>query len=262
MEFKNEHIVIAIIIIITIFFIINYDVYVLPKNEPLCKPVYVTKKIIDDKIIKKLKNPKESFKSLKNNKINEHKINEHKNIKEENLNIKEENILMDDNMNNNMDDNKNNNMNNHMNNHPENLSKIKEENINHNKNIIRKKIILNNILNILPKIPTKLNNEEIHFIINHISNIYLTSTTMNQFYNNVNNSDKISSTNSSYVRLILYLIDNFDSSIPIDIDQVNANIENKKIIKNNNKDEDDMFLIANSNSPIQNRMLQQASFIH
>ena len=270
MEFKNEHIVIAIIIIITIFFIINYDVYVLPKNEPLCKPVYVTKKIIDDKIIKKLKNPKESFKSLKNN-----KINEHKNIKEENLDIKEENILMDDNMNNNMDDNKNNNINNHMNNHPENLSKIKEENINHNNNIIRKKIILNNILNILPKIPTKLNNEEIHFIINHISNIYLTSTTMNQFYNNVNNSDKISSTNSSYVRLILYLIDNFDSSIPIDIDQVNANIENKKIIKNNNnyienknknknkdEDEDDMFLIANNNSPIQNRMLQQASFFH
>ena len=54
MEFKNEHIVMGIIIIITVFFIINYDVYVLPKNEPLCKPVYVTKKTIDDKIIKKL----------------------------------------------------------------------------------------------------------------------------------------------------------------------------------------------------------------
>lgn len=257
MEFKNEHIVIGIIIIITIFFIINYDVYVLPKNEPLCKPVYVTKKIIDDKIIKKLKNPKESFKSLKNKNINKHKNINEENINEENINIKEENILMDNNIDNNMDNN------------TENLLKIKEENINHNKNIIRKKIILNNILNILPKIPTKLNNEEIHFIINHISNIYLASTTMNQFYNNVNNSDKISSTNSSYVRLILYLIDNFDSSIPIDIEQINANIENKKIIKNNNnnyieneeKNEDDMLLIANSNSPIQNRMLQQASFI-
>jgi hypothetical protein len=236
MEFKNEYIVIGIIIIITVFFIINYDVYVLPKNEPLCKPVYVTKKIINDKIIKKLKNPKESFKSIKNNK---------------NIDVEEENDIFDDNI--------------------KNLSKmeeenenikaetIKDENINHH-NIIRKKIIINNILNILPKIPTVLNNDEIHFIINHISNIYLASTSMTQFYNNVNNSDKISPVNSNYVKLILYLIDNFDSSLPIDIEpKVIKPLENKKIIKQEN--DDNMFLISNSNSPIQNRMMQQASFI-
>jgi len=243
MEFKNEHIVIGIIIIITVFFIINYDVYVLPKNEPLCKPVYVTKKIIDDKIIKKLKNPKESFKSIKNNK---------------NINVEEENDIFDDNI--------------------KNLSKMEEENenikeesieeeninqrknIDHNKNIVRKKIIINNVLNILPKIPTVLNNDEIHFIINHISNIYLASTSMTQFYNNVNNSDKISPVNSNYVKLILYLIDNFDSSLPIDIEpKVVKPLEHKKIIEQEN--DDNMFLISNSNSPIQNRMMQQASFI-
>jgi len=247
MEFKNEYIIIGIIIIITIFFIINYDIYVLPKNEPLCKPVYVTKKIISDKILKKLKNPRESFTPLKKNKINQ----ESEYIEENNINQESE--------------------------------YIEESNINHNKNIIRKKIIINNILNILSKIPTDLNDEEIHFIINHISNIYLTSTTMNQFYNNVNSSNKITPNNTSYVKLILYLIDNFDSSLhienkphienesPIINQQIDKSMENN-IIKNNiynknnsniiNENNDDMFLIANSNSPIQNRMMQQASFIH
>ena len=242
MEFKNEYIVIGIIIIITVFFIINYDVYVLSKNEPLCKPVYVTKKIIDDKMIKKLKNPKESFtltknKMKKNNKFKvKNEENEDEYIEnEENEDIKE--ILYEE-----SSDTKN----------------IEEENINHNKNIIRKKIIINNILNILPNIPTRLKDEEIHAIINHVSEIYLASNTMAQFYNNVNNSNKISSDNSNYVKLILYLIDNFDSSLPIDFEPKINKLENKNIKAEN---DDNMFLISNSNSPIQSRMMQQASFI-
>jgi hypothetical protein len=244
MEFKNEHIVILIIIIITIFFIFNYDVYVLPKNEPLCKPIYVTKKIIDNNVIKKLKKPKEFYTTpiTNNNKIKQENIekkiiNNKKNIFIEDENIKEE--------------------------------EIEEENINDNKNIIRKKIIINNVVNILPKIPTKLNNEEIHAIINNISSIYLNSTNLNQFYNNINNSNKLTSDNSNYIKLILYLIDNFDSSLPIDnfdfslpIDnehKVNKPLENRIIVKEEN--DDNMFLIPNSNSPIQNRMMQQASFI-
>ena len=237
MEFKNEYIVIGIIIIITVFFIINYDVYVLAKNEPLCKPVYVTKKIIDDKMIKKLKNPKESFTISKNNKLKEYEDNEDN---EDNKGIKDiKEILIKESCN---DEN------------------LEEENINYNKNIIRKKIIINNILNILPNIPTVLKDEEIHTIINHISNIYLASASMTQFYNNVNNSNKISPVNSNYVKLILYLIDNFDSSLPIDFEpKINKSLENKKTIKAEN--DDNMFLISNSDSPIQSRMMQQASFI-
>ena len=83
---------------------------------------------------------------------------------------------------------------------------------------------------------------------------------MTQFYNNINNSNKISSNNSNYVKLILYLIDNFDSSLPMDLEpKINKSQENKKIIKAEN--DDNMFLISNSNSPIQSRMMQQASFI-
>ena len=238
MEFKNEYIVIGIIIIITVFFIINYDVYVLAKNEPLCKPVYVTKKIINDKMIKKLKNPKESFTISKNKKLRiKNEDNEINYINEENEDIKE---ILD---------------------HESCVDKnIEEENINHNKNIIRKKIIINNILNILPNIPTRLKDEEIHNIINHVSEIYLASKSMTQFYNNINNSNKISSDDSNYVKLILYLIDNFDSSLPMDLEpKINKPLENKKIIKTEN--DDNMFLISNSNSPIQSRMMQQASFI-
>ena len=112
MEFKNEYIIIVIIIIITIFFIINYDIYVLPKNELLCKPVYVTKKIINDKMIKKLNNPKESFPSSKNKIKQENEFNQVENelIKEENELNQVENKL------------------------------IKEENMNHTNKIIRKKL--------------------------------------------------------------------------------------------------------------------------
>lgn len=234
MEFKNEYIVIVIIIIITVFFIINYDVYVLPKNEPLCKPVYVTKKIIDDKMIKKLKNPKESFTVSKNkikqkndleeNDLEENDFQDENDFQEGNELIKEENEF------------------------------IEEENINHNNKLIRKKIIINNILNILPKIPTTLNDDEIHNIINHISNIYLTSASIDKFYKDVNKSNKITPKNSSYIKLILYLIDNFDSSLPVDI-------EPPVVKQPPNKNNDDMLLLDNSNSPTHNRMMQQAGFI-
>ena len=254
MEFKNEYIIIVIIIFITIFFIINYDVYVLPKNEPLCKPVYVTKKIIDDKMIKKLKNPKESFTSSKNKIKQKNQFNQEENkIKQKNQFNQEENKFNQEENEFNQEENKFNQEENKFN-QEENVL-IKEENINHNNKIIRKKIIINNILNILPKIPTVLNDDEIHNIINHISNIYLTSTSIDQFYNDVNKYNKITKNNSSYIKLILYLIDNFDSSLPVDIEP--------PVVKQPlNKNNDDMFLIDKSSSPIQNRMIQQASFIH
>jgi len=234
MEFKNEYIVISIIIIITVFFIINYDVYVLPKNEPLCKPVYVTKKIIDDKMIKKLKNPKESFTISKNKikqKNDEYNQNDEYNLEDDEYNQKENNLIKEEN------------------------KFIEEENIKHNNKLFRKKIIINNILNILPKIPTILKGDEIHNIINHISNIYLSSTSIDQFYKDVNKSNKITQKNLSYIKLILYLIDNFDSSLPVDIEP--------PVVKQspNKNNDDNTFIINNSNSPTHNRMMQQADFI-
>ena len=45
MNFTNDSVVIILIIIIAFVFIFNFDVYVVTKNEPICKPIYVTKKL-------------------------------------------------------------------------------------------------------------------------------------------------------------------------------------------------------------------------
>mgnify|MGYP003353215103 CR=1 FL=1 len=45
-ELTNTHIIIILIILIVFTFIYNYDVYVVIKGEPICKPVIVTKKVI------------------------------------------------------------------------------------------------------------------------------------------------------------------------------------------------------------------------
>jgi len=50
MEINNKHIVLILLIIIIGVFIYNYDVYVIPKNEPLCKPIYVTKRELTPEI--------------------------------------------------------------------------------------------------------------------------------------------------------------------------------------------------------------------
>ena len=50
MNFTNDHVVIILVIIIVFVFIFNFDVYVITKNEPICKPIYLTKKIINDEM--------------------------------------------------------------------------------------------------------------------------------------------------------------------------------------------------------------------
>ena len=47
MNLTNKHIVLIIIAIIIVAFIYNYDVYIVQKYEPICKPIYVTKKILN-----------------------------------------------------------------------------------------------------------------------------------------------------------------------------------------------------------------------
>ena len=44
MNIYNKYIVLIILIVIITIFIINFDVYVVSKNQPLCKPIYVSKR--------------------------------------------------------------------------------------------------------------------------------------------------------------------------------------------------------------------------
>lgn len=48
MNITNNHIVFIIMTITIITFIYNYDVYIIEKNKPICKPIYITKKILND----------------------------------------------------------------------------------------------------------------------------------------------------------------------------------------------------------------------
>jgi len=50
MDFSDKHIVLILLIIIIFSFIYNYDVYIIKKGEELCKPVFVTKRIISPEI--------------------------------------------------------------------------------------------------------------------------------------------------------------------------------------------------------------------
>ena len=65
MNLTNKHIVLIIIAIIIIAFIYSYDVYIVKKNQPICKPIYVTKKILttdEEKLLNKnITDKKETF---------------------------------------------------------------------------------------------------------------------------------------------------------------------------------------------------------
>jgi hypothetical protein len=56
MEFSDKHTVIILLIIIIFTFIYNYDIYVVKKGQELCKPVFVTKRIISPEIQSQLSN--------------------------------------------------------------------------------------------------------------------------------------------------------------------------------------------------------------
>jgi hypothetical protein len=50
MEFNNKHIVFIILIVINIIFIFNYDVYIIKKDQEICKPIYITKRELPEQI--------------------------------------------------------------------------------------------------------------------------------------------------------------------------------------------------------------------
>jgi hypothetical protein len=173
MNFTNNNVVIILIIIIVFVFIYNFDVYVITKNEPICKPIYVTKKIINDE--------------MKQVSQLEKKINqEFSNFKEDfdnlscNLNIPDNSLT--------------------------------NFNVNGIKSSFKKSVI-ESVISVLANIPTDMSDEHIKEIIEYFSIIYETSLNIHDFYNNVSNSTKINKDpyNTKYAHLVLYLINKFDN---------------------------------------------------
>jgi hypothetical protein len=173
MNFTNDSVVIILIIIIAFVFIFNFDVYVITKNEPICKPIYVTKKVINNEM--------KQVTSLE------------KNINQEFSQFKETFSNISCNLNT-----------------PENsLTNFSVYGI----NSTFKKSVIDSVINVLSNIPTDMDNEQIKEIIEYFAIIYETSLNIHDFYNNISNSTKINKDpyNTKYARLVLYLINKFDN---------------------------------------------------
>lgn len=184
-ELTNTHIIIILIILIVFTFIYNYDVYVVIKGEPICKPVIVTKKVIDANF-KKL-NSKEMGKELQNIVMNDSILEKFTNIElienfqdSKNFSVPDSSLL--------------------------NLN-IPEVNTHY------KKVVVDNLLNVLHNIPTNFTTETIKELVEYFAIIYQTSNNIDKFFDNVASSTKINQEpyNSQYSHLILYLIAKFDS---------------------------------------------------
>ena len=205
-EFNNKHIVLIIIIIIVVIFIINYDVYVISKNESICKPLYVTKREISPEIraeLNKIESNvlKETFTNLSANN-NYEEFTGLSSIPQINL--------------------------------PENLQSILPINLNQNLTLpniydippktfseftipsitnSEKLKVIDSVIKILSYIPTNYCETQIKQLIEYFAIIYETSADLETFYKNVGTSTKIKEYpyNSKYSHLILFLIGKFDS---------------------------------------------------
>ena len=183
-ELNNTHIIIILIVVIVFTFIYNYDVYVVAKGEAICKPVFVTKKVIDPNFNKiKSVSPGQSLKKLvMDDSIIEKFTNLEliENFQNSNLSTPNSSLL--------------------------NLT-IPEVNTHY------KRVVIDNLINVLHNIPTTYSTEIVKELVEYFAIIYQTSPSIDKFFDNVATSTKINQEpyNSQYSHLILYLIAKFDS---------------------------------------------------
>jgi hypothetical protein len=180
MSLTNKHIVLILIIIIIFVFIYNYDVYVVPKNEQLCKPLYVTKRELTPEERADLNQSesivfKETFGNLLENNFFE------------GFNMTQE--LMP----------------------PRTLSTYIVPHLT-DANKIR---VIDSVVKVLAYIPTIYNENEIKELVEYFAMIYNSSENLDIFYENIAKSEKIFQPpyNSQYAHLILFLIGKFDSDL-------------------------------------------------
>ena len=194
-ELNNKHIVLIFIIIIVGVFIYNYDVYVIAKNEPLCKPIYITKREISPKIRAEL-NKTESF-VLKDTFSNLSKSGYLENFSSNKKNSEGFSNLSETNSQDNFDV------------PPKSFSSFTISSIT---NPYKIKVI-DSVIKILSYIPTNYCESQIKQLVEYFAIIYETSPDLESFYKNVASSTKIKEDpyNSKYSHLILFLIGKFDN---------------------------------------------------
>lgn len=178
MNFTNKHIVLIILIIIIVVFVVHYDVYVVPKNEPLCKPVFVIKRELSPEVRAKLNKSekmvfREAVDNIANNNIFEGFDNTDLKIPDKSIcsfSIKE----------------------------MKNCEKIK---------------VIDSVCNILAYIPTPFKEEDIKDILSYYAIMYDKSTDLNNFFEKVQEDFEINKDpmmKSKYAQLVLFLIGRSD----------------------------------------------------
>lgn len=181
MDFNNKHIVLIILIIIIFVFIYNYDIYVIEKGEPLCKPIYIVKKELSPKILNDLSEFEKVAISealttdyVGNIDLNSNPNNEFKLPSKSLLSFAQNNL------------------------------EIKDPN---------KLNVMDSVVKVLSYIPTNLSEKQIEEMLQYFSVIYQSSDSLNSFYNTISSSTKINSSpyNTKYSQLILFLIGKFNN---------------------------------------------------
>lgn len=184
-EINNKHIVLILLIIIIGVFIYNFDVYVIPKNEPLCKPVYVTKRELTPEIRAELNKTesellKETFNNLAEIEYFESFGNLDSNDESSQYDVP-----------------------------PKSFSSFIIPSLT-NQHKIK---VIDSVIKILSYIPTNYCESQIKQMIEYFAIIYETSPNLESFYKNIASSTKIKEPpyNSKYSHLILFLIGKFDN---------------------------------------------------
>ncbi len=197
MNFTNKHIVLIILIIIIVVFVVHYDVYVIPKNEPLCKPIFVIKRELSPEVRAKLNKTekmvfREAVDNIANNNIFEGFDNSDLKIPDKSIctySVKE----------------------------MKNSDKIK---------------VIDSVCNVIAYIPTPLRDEDIKDIINYYAIMYDNSSDLDNFFEKVQEDfekNKDPMMKSKYAQLVLFLIGRSDI-------KNNIQINNDSILQDNNSE--------------------------
>ena len=178
MNLSNKHIILLILAIIILTFVYNYDVYIVEKNKPICKPVYVTKKILTPEAEEILKDTQP---------VSEKYIEGFETIMSQNAENSSLVILGNS------------------------LSTFTVAGVTDKKKIK----VIDSVVKVLSNIPTNLDVELIKQMIEYFGMIYQTSSNLANFYQNVSTSTKIKDYpyNSKYSQLVLFLIGKFTNDL-------------------------------------------------
>jgi FlaG/FlaF family flagellin (archaellin) len=198
---SNKHIVLIILVIIIGVFIYNFDVYVVSKGEPICKPIFITKREISPEIRAELNKTEQAVRKETFDNLN-------KDGYFEQFSQMPDNVF----------------------NHNKLFSNITFTNLTDSNKIK----VIDSVNKILAIVPTNFNEEQVNKLMQYLTTTYQNSSSLDDFYSkiyeNAKNNTDLPVFNSKYTHLILYLIGKFDNSYTKSnlIQQIITKTENNK----------------------------------